>query len=54
MFDPDSIKRCDFCKRGHVTKRYEQVSFHQWTDKGYIFCSVDVPVGVCDCCGSRR
>jgi hypothetical protein len=54
MFDPNCIKRCDFCKRGHVTTRHEQVSFHQWTDKGYVFCRADVPIGVCNRCSSKH
>jgi hypothetical protein len=54
MFDPGSIQRCDFCQTGQVTKRYELISFRQWSDKGYIFCRAEVPMGVCNGCGSRH
>jgi hypothetical protein len=43
---------CYFCKRGHFVKTSREMAFHQWTDKGYIFCRVEVPLGVCDRCGS--
>jgi hypothetical protein len=43
---------CYFCKRGQLVKSSRQIAFHQWTDKGYVFCRVEVPVGVCDRCGS--
>jgi hypothetical protein len=45
---------CDFCKRGHVTGRNEGISFRQWTDKGYVFCRAEIPLGVCDCYGARN
>ena len=54
MFDPTAIRRCDFCKIGRVTKRYEPVLFRQWSDKGYIFCRVEVPVGICNGCGRQH
>jgi hypothetical protein len=43
---------CYFCKRGKFIKRTEEIAFHQWTDKGYVFCRVNVALGVCDRCGS--
>ena len=39
---------------GHVTGRNEGISFRQWTDKGYVFCRAEIPLGVCDCCGARH
>jgi hypothetical protein len=44
---------CDFCKVGQLIERNELIAFHQWTDKGYIFCRATVLIGVCDECGSR-
>lgn len=44
---------CYFCKKGEFVKRTEQMTFHQWTDKGYVYCRVSVPLRVCDRCGSR-
>ena len=54
MFDPASIRRCDFCETGRVTKHYSLVSFRQWSDKGYIFCQAEIPIGVCNRCGSQH
>ena len=44
---------CHFCKRGRFVRRTEQLAFHQWTDKGYVFCRVTASTKVCDQCGSR-
>jgi hypothetical protein len=44
---------CDFCRRGRVIKRSEDIGFYQWTDKGYLYCRATVPVGVCDQCGMK-
>lgn len=44
---------CDFCKRGRVVTRSERLTFHQWTDRGYIRCQVTIPIGVCDHCGAK-
>ncbi len=44
---------CYFCKKGRFIERNEEVSFKQWTDKGYVFCTVKLCVGVCDHCDSR-
>jgi hypothetical protein len=41
---------CEICKRGHVTKRTEEMAFRQWSDKGYIQCRVTILVGTCDDC----
>jgi hypothetical protein len=54
MFDPVSIQHCDFCKVGRVTRNYQAVSFRQWSDKGYIFCRAEIPLGVCNRCGSQH
>src|SRR5262249_2337443 len=45
MFDPESIQRCDFCKTGQITMHYELVSFRQLSDKGYISCQAEIPLG---------
>ena len=44
---------CYFCKKGRFVTRNEEIQFHQWTDKGYVFCRVKISIGVCDQCGSR-
>lgn len=48
--DPDL---CVFCKQGKVTKRTEELTFHQWTNRGYVFCKVEIPMSTCGCCGSK-
>ena len=49
----DSEDLCEFCKRGHLIKRTEEISFQQWSDKGYVFCSATIPTGICDHCGFK-
>ncbi len=44
---------CDFCRRGRVIKRNEDIGFYQWTDKGYLYCRATVPLGACDQCGMK-
>ena len=46
----DEPSVCEICKRGHVTKRMEEMAFRQWSDKGYIQCRVTILVGTCDHC----
>jgi hypothetical protein len=45
---------CELCRRGNVVRRSEEMSFHQWTDRGYVFCRVTIPIGVCDQCGTKN
>jgi hypothetical protein len=49
MPDLDAVL-CEFCRRGLVTKRAEQIAFYQLTDKGYVYCCTTVPVSVCGEC----
>jgi hypothetical protein len=49
----DHAESCDFCRRGRVIKKNEDIGFYQWTDKGYLYCRATVPVGVCDHCGMK-
>ena len=42
-----------FCKRGRVVTRNEELTFHQWTYRGYIRCQVTIPIGVCDQCEAK-
>jgi hypothetical protein len=44
---------CALCERGKLIRRDRQLAFRQWTDKGYVFCRVTVPIGVCTQCGFR-
>jgi hypothetical protein len=45
---------CDVCKSGHVSWRDRRFEFRKWTDRGYVFCRVTIPLGVCDGCQSRH
>ena len=54
MDDRSDPERCDFCKIGHVVRRNQRISFHQWTDKGYVFCNATIPVGICDRCRAEH
>jgi len=54
MSDAHHVERCDFCKRGRVARRNQTISFRQWTDKGYVFCRAEIPIGVCDRCGAKH
>ena len=31
----------------------QEIAFHQWTNKGYVFCRLSVPMGVCDSCDAK-
>ena len=54
MSDLDDVHQCDFCKKGRVIWRKQQLAFRQWTDRGYVHCRAEVPIGLCDHCGSRH
>jgi hypothetical protein len=53
MADREQNERCPLCNRGRLLKRTEAIAFHQSTDKGYIFCRLNVATEVCDNCGNR-
>jgi hypothetical protein len=44
---------CEFCRRGKIQWRLEQIAFRQWSDKGYVHCQIELPMGICDKCGGR-
>lgn len=45
---------CDFCGQETMIKRDEELAFYQWTDRGYVFCKVTIPMDVCPQCGARN
>lgn len=53
MLDSENADLCDFCGKGQVTKRSEEIAFHQQTDRGTISCKVTIPIGVCQRCGAK-
>jgi hypothetical protein len=54
MSDRDDAQQCDFCKKGRVITRKEQLGFRQWTDRGYVHCHAEIPIGVCNFCGGKH
>jgi hypothetical protein len=54
MSDLDDLQQCDFCKKGRVITRKQQLAFRQRTDRGYVHCRAEVPIGLCDRCGSKH
>jgi hypothetical protein len=54
MSDAPDVQRCDFWKRGRVTRRNQRITFRQSTDKGYVFCRAEIPIGVCDRCRAKH
>jgi hypothetical protein len=44
---------CEFCRKGHVIQRLEDIAFRQWSDVGWISCQVAVSIGVCNVCNAR-
>jgi uncharacterized protein with PIN domain len=53
MSNSNTDDMCDFCRAGRLTRKSEEIVFHQWTEKGYLSCRATVPVSICDHCGSK-
>jgi hypothetical protein len=53
MPNEESPDLCEFCACKKVIKSYEELAFHQWTSRGYVFCKVKIPMGTCEKCGAR-
>jgi predicted transcriptional regulator len=53
MSDNQSADVCGLCDHGKVITRDEELAFHQWTSRGYVFCKVRIPMGTCDGCSAR-
>jgi hypothetical protein len=54
MSDLDHTEPCDFCREGHVITRNRKIAFRQWTNRGYIHCHAEIPIGLCDFCGWKH
>ena len=54
MSDLDDAPQCAFCIEGRVITRKQQLAFRQWTDRGHVHCRAEVPIGLCDHCGSKH
>jgi hypothetical protein len=44
---------CTFCGHGTVIKRDEELTFHQSTHRGPVFCRVTIPMAVCPNCNAK-
>jgi predicted transcriptional regulator len=53
MSDNKGADVCGLCDHGKVITRNEELAFHQWTSRGYVFCKVRIPMGTCDRCSAR-
>jgi YgiT-type zinc finger domain-containing protein len=53
MSQKDDADTCHWCKRGRLVRQRQDLAFYQWTDKGYIFCSAEIPRLICESCGSK-
>jgi hypothetical protein len=49
----DKVTVCDFCHKKEVAWRIEVMAFRQSSDKGYVHCRVELPVGTCRSCGTK-
>jgi hypothetical protein len=53
MPDDEGADICELCRRGRKIKRDEELAFHQWTDRGYVFCRETITMDICDHCNAR-
>jgi hypothetical protein len=53
MPDGERAELCEFCQQGSLKTRDEEMSFHQWTDRGYVSCRVTIPMKICGNCGMK-
>jgi len=49
----DKVTVCDFCHQKHVAWKNEAIAFRQSSDKGYVHCRAELPVGTCQNCGAK-
>jgi hypothetical protein len=53
MPEDDKVTVCDFCHQKQVIWKTEVMAFRQWSDKDYVHCRVELPVGTCQSCGAK-
>jgi hypothetical protein len=53
MPDGEHAEVCELCQQGTLVTRDEEMSFYQWTDRGYVFCKVTIPMKICAQCGMK-
>jgi hypothetical protein len=49
----DLSEKCVLCNRGQLVDHTKNIAFHQYTDRGYVFCRVVIPMKICDHCGAQ-
>jgi len=49
----EDLSECDFCRKGPVIWRIEEMRFRQWSDRGYVQCRVTLSVGTCAHCQAK-
>ena len=47
-------QRCAVCGHSSVVRANEEIGFYQWTDRGRVFCRVEIPLSRCDNCGAKE
>ena len=47
-------EKCAFCNRDQLVDLTKEITFHQYTDRGYVTCRVVVPMKICDHCGAQN
>lgn len=52
MVEREGADVCSFCRQATLVRRSEELTFHQLTDQGWVFCRVTVPMGICNKCGA--
>jgi len=46
-------EKCQACNEGQLSDQIKDLAFYQYTDRGYVFCRVVVPVKICERCGAQ-
>jgi len=49
-----SSEICGLCRHGKIRRNMQEITFHQWTSKGNVSCTVIIPIGICDKCGAKH
>jgi hypothetical protein len=53
MSGASEANTCEFCRRGPLARRRDEIAFYQLTDRGYVYCHTTIPVSVCGHCQAR-
>jgi len=53
QMDDYEPEKCPACNEGQLFDQTKDIAFHQYTNRGYVFCRVVIPVKICDRCGAQ-